>query len=261
MSDLNLRTIFPISKARVGPSLFFFPDQGGTSFYAKKLVAKIDSEFACYGIKFDPKLLERFSTLQDTARSIAIDLRASNMSEPLHLIGHSFSGLLAYETACQLLSLGSRVGLLVLLDTRLPRRLYSSRLYFRAVEIARAIRYRQYKLAKQVLLGIHDSNSIRNLLSRLDLSKYPASYRSTLEQLIGARIDYKPGSYTGDITLIKASNFSNGILYPKYLGWEYFAKGKIDLFRVRCAHMEMVTSDRATKQVAQHLLRLLKKPE
>jgi thioesterase domain-containing protein len=266
MPATSFRTIFPIRAPRAGPCVFFFPDVGGNVLYAKKIISEIDSDIAFYGIKLDNKLIEHLPhcTLPMLAQSFAAELHASNISKQFHLVGYSFAGLLAYETAYHLTRLGSRVGLVAILDTTVPRHLYSRRFYFRAVSAARAIKHGKYNLVKPSLLGrlVDDPNSIlERWLSWQDLSKHPASYRFIIEQLIKARHRYEPASYAGNITLFRASNVRRSIVLPKYLGWEYYAKGKINLVRIRCHHTDLVANDRVTKQVAAQLLRVVNELE
>src|SRR5262249_40910059 len=57
------------------------------------------------------------ATLPDIATYFAAALHDIKRDGPLHLMGHSFGGMLAYEVACQLRAAGAQVGLVLVADT------------------------------------------------------------------------------------------------------------------------------------------------
>jgi len=60
-------------------------------------------------------------TLEEMARRIADDLCAHQPDGSFRLAGYSFAGVLAYETACQLVERGRQVKLVAVIDTGLSK--------------------------------------------------------------------------------------------------------------------------------------------
>ena len=57
------------------------------------------------------------ATLQEIARYFADALRDAERTDPPHILGYSFGGMLAYEVARQLQEANFAVGLLLIVDT------------------------------------------------------------------------------------------------------------------------------------------------
>ena len=114
--------IFPLQKGCPTTSLFFLPDVGGSVFYSRKLTEALGKEPSLYGFRLDPEFdwSQPERTFIKLAEQFADNLINSDIPEPYHLIGHSFAGLLAFETARQLKIKGGNVGLVALLDTPVP---------------------------------------------------------------------------------------------------------------------------------------------
>ena len=264
-----LPTIFPLRPAGGEGSVFFLPDLGGNTFYAKNLVFQLEPGRGAYGMRLDSELLENLPgcTLQGLAQRFAADLHASAFAEPFHLVGHSFAGILAFETARHLVMLGAEVGTLALLDCGLPSRFYSG-WYYRAVgavvEAVREFKIRQHDLLKKAVFG-HPADDPSVILSvpgfvRMDLTKHPESYRHIIRHLYRAMVDYEPGPYAGHLTLFRSMNRGFAAA-PADLGWGPYARGCVDVIRITGDHLDMVRDDRAAMAVAERLDRILSAAE
>ncbi|MFE1326249.1 SDR family NAD(P)-dependent oxidoreductase [Streptomyces sp. NPDC058741] len=105
----------PLPGSGKHPLFTFHPAGGPTSVY-QPLVKLLPSDQAVYG-------MERFDdgdTLEEKAATYVSLIRGLQPEGPYHLLGWSFGGCLAYETALQLRGSGARVGFLGLIDTILP---------------------------------------------------------------------------------------------------------------------------------------------
>ena len=101
------------------PRLYFFPDVTGQTVYAWEVLRHLLPDQPVYGIHpgVDGEVEPGIRPLEAVAARYADDLCAFQPEGPYHLAGHSFAGMLAYETARQLALRGKPVGLLAILDT------------------------------------------------------------------------------------------------------------------------------------------------
>jgi amino acid adenylation domain-containing protein len=179
------------------------------------------------------------------ARRIVDELRAGYPSGPIGLVGYSYGGLVAVETASKLLSTGREVALLALLDSYgpgFPRRCG-----------------RLERLARQgtTLREFGIRQKIRSLVARLLSREQPPPAIATdpvneaakslqLESQRAYLRDIRP--YPGRITLLKAAQLptSTHLSYDDpTLGWGAVAAGGIDVRVVPGSHLSMLDQDRA----------------
>ncbi len=254
-------TILPLKQSDGPGNVFFLPDVGGNVFYAKKIVSQLVSGCGVYAMRLDSELLENLPgcTIQGLAHRFAADLNASVFTGPLHLIGHSFAGFLAFETARRVVELGAYVGSITLLDCAVPDRFRSGWYYQTAGDLYQIKNWLRDLLKKTAFADSNDDPSM--LLSepgfiRMDLTKHPEPYRYIIRHLYRAMVDYEPGLYSGNLTLFQATD---QLLFgvPKDFGWGTYTKGRVDVIRITGDHLEMVRDDRATKEVAKSLDRIL----
>ncbi|MGO9110863.1 MAG: amino acid adenylation domain-containing protein [Thermoguttaceae bacterium] len=101
------------------PPLFLLPSIAGRPEYFRGLVKYLGPDQPVLGIGFpDPQRPPRqFAKFEDLALWCVERIRESRPVGPYSLAGYSFSGMLAYEVACQLRATGSEVRLVAILDT------------------------------------------------------------------------------------------------------------------------------------------------
>lgn len=255
-SETTPATIFPLRDGEKTSCAFFLPGLGGSAFYAHKLVSYLHEEIQAYELRLDQDLIEYISrgTMQGLAERLAMDLHTVDLSKAYHLVGHSFGGFLAYETAHQLERLGSRVGMVAILDSAMPTRFYSASAYFRAVAEARKLKRRAHKWVRTSWQDSAptDRESILELpgVGRIDLRTRPKSLRYIIENLHGLMRNYRPSLFDVDIMLFKAMSIRSRFFQPRYLGWDCISGGRIDLFHITGGHNDLVRDDDAAKQVA-----------
>ena len=259
-------TIFPLRRAEEQASVFFLPDVGGNVFYARKIVPHLEPGLGVYGVRLAHEQLENLSgcTLQELGRQFAADLRASGLPEPFHLVGHSFAGFLAFETARHLAALDAPVGVLALLDSILPSR-YDSAWYRRVIAALRSFMSQQrYLLRTTVFESSHgDPSMILHVpgFIRMDLTKHPESYRYIIRHLYRAMVEYEPGPYNGHLTLFRTMDSRLLAGVPSHLGWASYAKGRLDVIRLVGDHLDLVRDAHAAAQVAERLNQILSSTE
>ena len=111
--------------AGTGPTLIVMPDLGGRTFYMKQIILGIRQDINIWSLSARPTSTNSRSkiSVQNLAKTFANQImRSREISKPVFLVGHSFGGYLAYETAHVLLQQSSALGGVFLLDTAVPWR-------------------------------------------------------------------------------------------------------------------------------------------
>ena len=254
-------TIIPLKNDKGPSNIFFLPDIGGNVLYARNIVSQLTSECGVYTMRLDSELLENLPgcTIQGLARRFATDLTASVFPGPVHFIGHSFAGYLAFETARHAVELGMHVGSVILLDCAVPHRFRSGWYHQTAEHLYRVKSWLREMLKKAASGAFNDDANM--ILSepgfvRMDLSNHPEPYRHIIRHLYKALVDYEPGIYSDNLTLFQATDqFLFGV--PKDFGWGTYTNGHVDIIQIACDHLEIVRDDHAAKEVARSLNRIL----
>ncbi|MBL7500825.1 non-ribosomal peptide synthetase [Frankia nepalensis] len=114
--------VIPLRTGGTGVPLFCFSGAGGLAIAMLALAANFDGERPVYGLQAHG--LERRGlpdwTVEAAARRHVRALRLLAPRGPYLLVGHSFGGLVALETAHLLRAAGEHVGLLALIDSTPP---------------------------------------------------------------------------------------------------------------------------------------------
>jgi arthrofactin-type cyclic lipopeptide synthetase C len=102
--------------------VFCIPGAGANVACFFPLASRLGSDVTVYGLQ--PRGLdgesEPHSSVEDAAECQLRAIRALGCEKPLHLIGHSFGGWIAFEMAAKHRSAGGSVAPLMLLDARAP---------------------------------------------------------------------------------------------------------------------------------------------
>ncbi|MDT3440307.1 MULTISPECIES: AMP-binding protein [unclassified Pseudofrankia] len=115
-------TVVPLRTTGGGRPLFFFCGAGGLAVGVLGFARHFDGDRPVYGVQahgLEYRGLPDWS-IHTAARRHARTLRLVQPAGPYNLVGHSFGGLVAFETARLLTEAGHHVGLLVLIDSFLP---------------------------------------------------------------------------------------------------------------------------------------------
>jgi thioesterase domain-containing protein len=207
----------------------------------------------------DERALSGSYDLHQEAGEHVRTILATRACGPYMIGGWSAGGIIAYEIAQQLESLGHQVALLVLFDTANPffMREYSRIEAFR-VWIADSFRYHLGNLGRMDFAQM-PAYFARKLSARLgrkrrSASKYvpildtagaPAEVRKpeAFEIRIKAVRKYRPEPYRGRILLFKRNNHLSGRYLDPSFGWFGTATGDFELCLVRAAHLDIFSKD------------------
>jgi amino acid adenylation domain-containing protein len=244
--------------------LYLMPSINGSPISWRGLPEMLDAELPIFsvGLAGDVAPWGDQATLQDIASYYAAALRDAHPVGPLHLLGHSFGGMLAYEVACQLRQSGAEVGLVLVADTgpeqlrpstpwivlrNLPTLLAALPLWTRQFIFQTTAKEKLYELARKlrvwkcaVASKLKGGPVVQRLEEALDTRKVPADMKRRMETNFNAFQFYNPGSYAGRLVLFRATirPLLNGFI-PDF-GWEHCVSGGIEIIDVPGDHMSML---------------------
>jgi thioesterase domain-containing protein len=143
---------------------------------------------------------------------------------PYRLLGISFGGLVALETAISLTKLGHEVELVVMLDTILPSKV--------SYTFSKKIKRLLNKLASKV-------GKVLTVKQEVNLEKLKKdAYHQALKQY-----QKMSGEYQGKIVLIKAkdrSEWGDGVGFLEDYGWTELLERRPDVFELAGSHLDII---------------------
>jgi amino acid adenylation domain-containing protein len=200
----------------------------------------------------DPSQLAIPYRLEDVAAQVAGRIRELQPQGPYYVGGWCRFGVLAYETARQILAQGAEVPLLTLIDSPNPA-------YYRAlpaiVKVQRGMQRLEYHLAS--LRRSKASQVPQYLFGRLRVMRYKvgklhvsASHRLGLSAASGAMAalenilhvastPYLPPPYPGRVVIFQAAERPRGPHWDLQLGWRELVNGDLETYDVPGGHEGM----------------------
>jgi FkbH-like protein len=276
--DHTWNSLVPLQPEGQRPPLYCMHAAGGNVLFYRDLAIHLGRNQPLYGLQ--SRGMDRSQTNHDRVEDMAayylMEIRAFQPKGPYYLAGSSFGGLVAFEMARQLESMGQSVGLLALFDTYgpgYPQRLPgSSPLQTMTAEWRhRALFVRDsLKLLgprEKIQYVVKKAEKVRKILRRRlawkkneiaiafnsatgrPLPKDMQRNHKAIEQALG---HYKPQLYGGRITLFRAETQPTGILPDPTLGWNGLAGGGLEIYEVPGFH-GAVTVDPHAKFLAEKL--------
>ncbi|WP_449301162.1 amino acid adenylation domain-containing protein [Pseudomonas citri] len=121
-ADIQLEEAFvPVRTTGQQNPLFLVHEFSGLDFYFPVLGKHIDPDIPVYGLPAIPWGEPQLQTMECLASRLVGIIRSVQPKGPYRLAGWSFGGVLAYETAIQLIGLDEQVEFVGLIDSYLPR--------------------------------------------------------------------------------------------------------------------------------------------
>lgn len=231
--------------------LYIFPGLGGTLDTYIDLAQRLRDERPVLGIKmfgFEGET-ELLREMQQLASTHAADIRGVQPHGPYFLLGVAFGGVLAFETARELLAQGERVGLVTMVDCpapgypRLPPAIVRARTHLRnfaklrnseRLEYLRA-RFENRMKVTQRMLGVLDPEVI-------SIPSDDPVERRVLSALVEAYTHYTPTPLSVDVLFVSSDKKPD---WPaqKYedplLGWGPVMRGRIIQCQTPGSHLAM----------------------
>lgn len=249
-------TLFQMNKGTGPGALVPFPDFGGNTIYARPVVAALGTSVSSYAMRLSEAMVAALETsmMEDLARRFAADLVAANLPRPLHLMGFSFAGCLAYETARHLSQSGAAPGMLWIPDLTRRRPFGPAEFLRRPVRhLAGLARYAKRNW-RRLLLRPRDPNILEAYgVLRIDMSAHPKSYRPIPCGMYGAFLNYRAKPASAPMTVVCAADTANKPGAVEGLGWRDLATGPFRTVTVPGGHLIMRQPPQNARVIADHV--------
>jgi amino acid adenylation domain-containing protein len=236
------------------PFFCVHPGGGGVMCYFG-LARKVDLDRPFYGFQA-PGLSgeqEPYTRIEEMASAYIERLRTVQAAGPYLLGGWSMGGVVAFEMAQQLQVAGEAVGLLALMDTRVPRLNGetaindTSLLFSFAQDIGLSADdfnlspddFQQLRGDEQLNYVLKQARISNKLSMDIELGEIHRLF-DVFKTNVRAMLNYQPQSYPGQIALFKASEQLTGNGMSEDFGWGNVASGGIEVYMVPGSHFTML---------------------
>lgn len=234
-----------------GPPLFFIHSIWGEVLDMRQIALAMESEIPIYGIRGRGLNAdeEPQRSVEEMARAYAELIRAAQPQGPYRLSGHSFGGLLAYETARLLSEGGEEIDFLGVLDPELataahsPTRRWGHRLALPFHYARAALRNPQGAVSS--FAGGEDWTEAAS-----------AAHQRLAGVFLEAAAAYRPRPFRGSMTYFLPTVRRFHLFADPLPVWRRLVAGGVEVERVPGAHVEMISGE-AARVVARQIDRRL----
>ncbi|MCX6081395.1 MAG: non-ribosomal peptide synthetase [Chloroflexi bacterium] len=249
-SASDLEDLVALRAAGSKPPLFLAPGSGGDTITFLELANALNMDQPVYGLE-DFHIGTPESIYANGIGAAAVEfIRAIKKVQPegpYYLGGHSFGGVQAFEIACQLEQAGEEVGLLMVFDAAVPKKItrhkkLDKRLktYFanlkqksfkeKILYILERIKWRFKLLSKSK--WVQKIYKLKIIQDRLwfDRHRYPFM----------ARTEYQPGKFNGDLVVYRSTEKPLYKTWDITEAWPEFVTGRVTYYDVPGNHLTML---------------------
>jgi acyl transferase domain-containing protein/thioesterase domain-containing protein/acyl carrier protein len=223
---------------------------GGNVLNFRALAGYLDPRIPFVGVRAlgSDGGVEVDTTIPAMAARYVTAMRTRQPYGPYRLAGYSGGGVIAFEMAQQLLTLGEEVDHLVFLDSLAPQIARQGMSFVQKLWAARhwdmefALGWFQRRGSKQ---GVRDTAA--------EIARLLASGTPLPDELLGPRMTdlytraqwhYDPAPYSGPVTIFKARKAQTLFLHAgAQLGWQGILTGQVALHTIDCDHFTMMSGE------------------
>jgi amino acid adenylation domain-containing protein len=243
--------------------VFIMHDLVGLFGHARNLAERLAPDHPVYCILLPERdgAPYTFETMEEHAQYCVQRILATNRPGPYHLIGYSFGGKLAFETARQLDALGHPVGMVAIIDTAAA--LASAKSLRRILASSKDLAVDAFYLAYYQLLRTKPKETFAKVRARLrravtrasreqvvnewiagmDLGRLPAAYTDVARMHVQSAGRYREPRYRGRVTLVRARRLNVFQIPAPDLGWGAVADQGVDVRIVPGDHWDILGPD------------------
>ena len=250
----GIESFVPIKQGKSRPILFGIHNLGyGLCLYLP-LAKHLDPNISLYGLSSffsNETNLPHPRDILALAAYYAEKIQLVQPQPPYYLMGVSFGGLLAYETAQVLVSQGHEVAFVGLIDTFLPDRKSAAKLLplkdrlvghikkltrKGTAHIVDRIQWRTQNMLNNARANLYDINWVReNLVDPTSRNYAMAQYAKRRKEYQKVNRNYQIKPYPGHVTLFRAAEDMD-----LKLGWRELAQSGLSIYDVPGEHMEVI---------------------
>ncbi|MFI4862275.1 MAG: amino acid adenylation domain-containing protein [Phycisphaerales bacterium JB063] len=254
--DLDAAAIVRLNPHTQRPTLFAMAGKGGSVMCMRPL-AQLLADRCVLGVQY-PGVADGQPPHDDIpalAQVMARRIQKAQPTGPYRLMGYSFGGLVAYETARQLQHTGQPIAELIMLDTHVPgirrRKSYlgRTRTHLRLAREHGGARYAWQKITgQQPARRPQQPQPVDGLPGPNTHAQDPPTVRfaNALQQHARAceraARRYRPGTYTGPLTLVRSSqqpDWADFYHTPDDYGWSQHCQHPIQLLHTPAHHLQL----------------------
>lgn len=247
------RCLLPLQSEGIDPPLFLLHDMSGGVMSYRHMLRRLGTGRKIFGVQY-PGPVEGAAQVMSFAQMCAIYARAIREAwpqGPYYLAGYSMGAQLAFETANQIAAAGGEVRLLALLDG--PARVERiGGLRRRARNAARGLfeiadlevgRWPAYLLGKIW-------RDFQRVWTRKERRQSETVSRSDFENRMAAEsAAYMPPRYPHAAKILRGSE-GTGYFSEKYLGWDKYVSGPLEVFDISGNHHTIINEPRVALMAA-----------
>ncbi len=235
------------------PPLFCFHPSGGDAVCYLRLARALGTDQPVYGLQAsglsggEPLA----GSIEEMAAAYLREIRRVQPRGPYHLLGWSFGGALAYETACRIRAMGEEVGLLAFMDAPTPQYEPEGRDVTRqdcikamAGDLTNIIDEFQLKHDGSAAgVEIETIEELVKAAQRLAILPPEFSTDDAERKIDVYRNCFRllrfwiPKPYAGDLLHFRAMNRRWEVILP--FDWQNWSSGAIDIVEIACTHLRI----------------------
>lgn len=249
-SPASLRTdnsLVSLTSREGAHNVFFIHPVGGTVFRYLALASSLPHSYNAYGLQASGIESGEVpdSSIEAMATRYIASIKSVQPCGPYRLVGWSFGGLVAFETAFQLRVAGDPVASVVLLDTPLPSRDVHALSDAYAWSVV-AGQLAGTQVSKSELQSVGNISDLESLLTRIGLPQeiHAREHLERVFRVVKAAIlagrGYRPQRLDATVTFVKATRPDG--LYAPYgadFDWSKMLHNSPRVVEVACSHFDL----------------------
>ena len=242
-------------------SIVVMPNLTGGVQYIARMMDTLDDQQDILGLPRPPGSVDMNcpTTIQEISNGLADLIVKAELQPPLILVGMSFGGFLAYETAAELMRRKHKVRAVILLDTAVPWRHRRGKALHHVAEASRT----GFRGVERLLGKSGPSPDLVRIpgMGVTDISQHRPELRALIRHSVDALRTYSPSAAWVPMLIFAAKNRQQGrIPLNSDLGWSEFTEAPITSHWLGSDHVSLVRQDGPAVQAAEKINAYLAEP-